>query len=443
MHSGRKEKALDDFQILRTLGRGNYGKVVLARHRQTGELRALKILDHSKVAEDERASSLETYRAELRALEGVSHPNVIKFYSLVEKGCYRSGDKTRAVSYVAMEFCAGGELFELLATSGALSENAARWFFRQLLSGLTHLASLNLAHRDLKPENLLLADQLALKIADFGFATRLADGQLADTYLGSEGYMAPEFHKKPLSYRPEKVDVFAAGVVLFNMVTGLPPFRKTSPGCQLFELLNKKDKGYWDNYEKRIKKSLSTEFRNLIYGMLDPNPDTRFSLAEVAQASWVVSHLDEEAAVKEVQNFVAASSSPIESFAIGHEVNSGNLTVAPARSTQNQTESGSSKLYLELSCKEQISGVRVITESIESTLDQIIENLQLEDEAIKIERTEKGKILIRKGPTQGRLAIAITSKPNEYAFRVVMGCGDYQDLHEIKKGIFDAIKKLA
>lgn len=104
----------------------------------------------------------------------------------------------------------------------------ARTYFGQMLNGLHHIHSRGYAHRDIKPENILLSDNHILKLADFGFSVLLAgrDGSgVLRTRLGTQGYMAPEIATK--KYDGRKVDIFAAGVILFIMYAGVPPFENS------------------------------------------------------------------------------------------------------------------------------------------------------------------------------------------------------------------------
>lgn len=126
-----------------------------------------------------------------------------------------------------MEIAKGGELFDYISNTGALSEDEGRFFFTQLMSGLNYCHNeAGIAHRDLKPENLLLSENFELKIADFGFAAPVEgrDGQgYLYTKLGTHNYMAPEIHLKQ-GYIGREVDLFASAIILFIMVVGHPPF---------------------------------------------------------------------------------------------------------------------------------------------------------------------------------------------------------------------------
>lgn len=122
----------------------------------------------------------------------------------------------------ALEFAAGGELFDYLMYTGHFDSRATRTYFGQLISGLSAMHKVGIAHRDLKPENLLMDSKFTLKIADFGFATEFLDDQgnpiLLQTPCGTKNYLAPEFWKgQKYSY---KCDIFACGIILFTVYAG-------------------------------------------------------------------------------------------------------------------------------------------------------------------------------------------------------------------------------
>lgn len=173
-------------------------------------------------------------------MKKLDHPNIVKLYEYDENGvkAKRSGE-TEDVLYLVLELIKGGELFDFISSTGAFSEPVARYYFKQLISGLEYLNKLGIAHRDLKPENLLLDQHFNLKIGDFGFATSLS-GRYGSgfnmTSLGTRGYMAPEIIlKRP--YNGTVVDLFASAVILFIMVAQHPPFNRAELGDKFYKPL--------------------------------------------------------------------------------------------------------------------------------------------------------------------------------------------------------------
>ena len=149
----------------------------------------------------------------------------------------KKGSKT--VKFIVLELVGGGELFDFVALGGRLSEDTARYYYRQLLSGLSFMHQKGYAHRDLKPENLLLDKSFTLKITDFGFAAPLAgrDGSgLLQTQLGTASYMAPEIHLGK-DYEGARVDLFASAIILFVILTQRPPFTSANPQDPHYRLI--------------------------------------------------------------------------------------------------------------------------------------------------------------------------------------------------------------
>ena len=176
----------------------------------------------------------------METITKIKHPNIV---NMIEVG---EGDQAnlkkgtcKKVKYIVLELVGGGELFDLVVLGGRLEEKYARHYFKQLLDGLNYLHSSGYAHRDLKPENLMLDTGFNLKIADFGFAApaqgRDGSGML-ETQLGTASYMAPEIHLgKP--YSGPSVDLFAAAIILFVIMTQRPPFSSANPSDPHYRLL--------------------------------------------------------------------------------------------------------------------------------------------------------------------------------------------------------------
>jgi serine/threonine protein kinase len=165
--------------------------------------------------------------------------------------------------YIVLEYISGGELFDFIAEGGPLPENICRFYFRQMLSALHYLHSTGTTHRDLKPENILMDNQYNLRIADFGFAAptegREGSGFL-QTKLGTESYMAPEIHTKQ-PYQGQAVDLFAASIILFIMITGHPPFNNATNGDRFYKFIsgNRADV-FWRSHGRNKKGGFSKEF---------------------------------------------------------------------------------------------------------------------------------------------------------------------------------------
>jgi len=185
---------------------------------------------------------------------------------------------------VVLELAEGGEMIQHLLQGGALADGLARFYFKQLLSALRHLHSNRIVHRDLKPDNIHFDANFNLKLADFGFAgssASKADGKFT-TYCGTQAYMAPEIiqlnNGGEAKYDGFAADVFSAGVVLFVMARGIPPFFVAEPDDRYFRIMaaNRWDL-YWAQHLKNTDKDLDHSFMEMIEGMLCIDPTKRWS----------------------------------------------------------------------------------------------------------------------------------------------------------------------
>lgn len=441
MNPQRSTKHIDDYQVVRNLGQGAYGKVLLARHKKCEDLVALKILELENLTREERRSHFSMLQSEFEILRRIVHPNIIRFYELVELGVYSTPSKKSGVSYAVLEYCSKGELFDVLAMEGALQENTARHYFHQLMSGLTHLSEQKISHRDLKPENLLLDENLVLKIVDFGFATMTSPDVLNQTTLGSEGYMAPEFYVAPVRYKAEKVDVFASGVVLFNMMTGLPPFKSASPTDQLYDRFRAIPNDFWEFYEKRAKKILSPDFRELIHGMLEIDPEARYSFEKVIQSAWFNKPFQEIEAVKELESRISASQAPVEQRP---EVTTPSVLLrgAPSRCLR-KASSPSIKLRVDYCNEGVIGGINIVTDSIDIFMDKVIKQATKNELKIKFDRDKKQRILLSNEKVIAKVHITCAEEnEDKICLRLALKKGNYQDFLEIKKVFDEAVRAI-
>ena len=163
-----REQQIKQYKLLKTIGKGNFARVMLARHLPTGSEVAIKIIDKTQL----NTNSLEKLFREVSIMKILNHPNIVKLYEVIE---------TEKTLYLAMEYINNGEVFEYLVKNGRMKENIARQKFRQIVSAVQYLHSKNIIHRDLKAENLLLDSNLDVKIVDFGFSNMFVEGMKATT----------------------------------------------------------------------------------------------------------------------------------------------------------------------------------------------------------------------------------------------------------------------
>lgn len=304
---------LDDYVILKTLGTGYTGKVKLGRDMNSGQLYALKILDPTKMDTQKLSKVVKSLENELAVMQNLQHPNIVRFLGLNTSGVYvnRKG-KEKTVAYAVIELASKGEIFEVLFKIGPFNENMARFYMKQLVSALEYLHGNKVAHRDLKPENLLLDEGMNLKLADFGFATLFTDDVKNKTKLGTERYMSPELlAKKP--YSAAKADVFAAGVILFIFYSGHPPFHEGRLEDPYYNVFMKNRQKFWDFHAKQNKKrAYSESYKALVSGMLEYEPETRFSIADVRNSAWLNEPLDEQKALEDMAMYIQAMIKTLE-----------------------------------------------------------------------------------------------------------------------------------
>ncbi len=210
----QKQETIDDWALGEVLGVGTVGTVYRVVHTQTGRVAALKIL-LPQVSQDETISG--RFTREIQILERLSHPNVVAFYA--------SG-KHDGRWYYVMELVDGGVLKKLLNRKGALAWQDAVEIGWQVCSALQHLHNNGVIHRDLKPANLFFTKDGKVKLGDFGIALDTARAELTATGLtvGTYLYMSPEQIRGERTISPQ-TDLYALGCLLYEMLTGRPPFQ--------------------------------------------------------------------------------------------------------------------------------------------------------------------------------------------------------------------------
>ncbi|XP_062210718.1 serine/threonine-protein kinase ATG1c-like isoform X2 [Phragmites australis] len=210
--SGGRGRVVGEYELVRPIGSGAYSQVWLGRHRVRDTEVAVKEIAMERLSSKLRESLL----SEVDILRRIRHPNIITLYDSI---------KDHGKIYLILEYCRGGDLHAYLQRHKRVSEAVAKHFIRQLASGLQMLRDNNVVHRDLKPQNILLVENnenSMLKIADFGFAKFLQPFALAETLCGSPLYMAPEVMQA--QKYDAKADLWSVGVILYQLVTGFPPF---------------------------------------------------------------------------------------------------------------------------------------------------------------------------------------------------------------------------
>ncbi|XP_049337751.1 MAP/microtubule affinity-regulating kinase 3a isoform X1 [Astyanax mexicanus] len=271
--SGSEEQHphVGNYRLLKTIGKGNFAKVKLARHILTGREVAIKIIDKTQL----NPTSLQKLFREVRIMKILSHPNIVKLFEVIE---------TEKTLFLVMEYASGGEVFDYLVAHGRMKEKEARAKFRQIVSAVQYCHQKHIVHRDLKAENLLLDADMNIKIADFGFSNEFTVGNKLDTFCGSPPYAAPELFQGKKYDGPE-VDVWSLGVILYTLVSGSLPF----DGQNLKELRERVLRGKY-----RIPFYMSTDCENLLKRFLVLNPGKRGTLEQIMRDRWINAGSEEE-----------------------------------------------------------------------------------------------------------------------------------------------------
>jgi len=227
----KKSEIKKAYEFGNDLGSGNFAVVKKAKYKNytpNGPIPAevaIKIIDKAKVED------MNDIQREVEIMQMVDHTHVIKLYEIF--------DEPKKM-HLVMELVTGGELFDRIVAKGNYNERYAALTIRDLCDGLGYLHSKNVVHRDLKPENILYkspAEDAPIKIADFGLARLVSSKDLMKTACGTPGYVAPEVLRNQ-GYDSGAVDMWSAGVILYIMLCGFPPFYEEELPALFDQIMN-------------------------------------------------------------------------------------------------------------------------------------------------------------------------------------------------------------
>lgn len=268
----------DLYKFGKTLGTGGFATVKLVTAKDTGEQYACKVMKlprEGAVLGPEEFTREDIFK-EIDILMGLKHANVMYL-----KEYFVEDDKV----YLICELLPGGELLDAVLENGSYSEADARSCFAQLLRGLVYLHDNGIVHRDLKLENLLLTkkdDISCIKIADFGLAKNQQVASLR-TVCGTPQYVAPEvIMGGPSTKYGPAVDLWSAGVVLFILLGGYPPFYNDNEPA-LFQLIRRADYSFSDP----VWNTISEDAKDLIRQLLVLDPNCRLTAKQALQHRWI------------------------------------------------------------------------------------------------------------------------------------------------------------
>lgn len=264
---------MENFEEVKEIGSGNFGVAHLLRNRRTEELVAVKYIERGPKIDENVKREIINHRS-------LRHPNIIRFKEVCLTPTHLA---------ILMEYAAGGELFERICNAGRFSEDEARFFFQQLISGVSYCHDMQICHRDLKLENTLLDGSPAprLKICDFGYSkSSLLHSQPKST-VGTPAYIAPEVLSRK-QYDGKIADVWSCGVTLYVMLVGAYPFEDPQDPR---------------NFRKTISRILNVQYaipdfvrismdcRQLLSRIFVANPAKRITISEIKNHPWFLKNL--------------------------------------------------------------------------------------------------------------------------------------------------------
>ena len=204
---------LDEYELLKALGEGSFGRVYIARHKTNGQYWAFKQLKKYEIIKSKQVDHLKN---EVYILNSVQHPFIVKMAGMTQDNRFL---------YIGMEFVVGGELFTYLRRVVRFPKLQTALYTAQVTLMFEHLHSQNVIYRDLKPENLLIDGEGYLKLTDFGFA-KIVENRTY-TLCGTPEYIAPEIILN--KGHGKGVDWWTVGVLIFEMLAGIDPFNDADP----------------------------------------------------------------------------------------------------------------------------------------------------------------------------------------------------------------------
>lgn len=265
------------FELVRDIGSGNFGVAKLMKDKNTGQLVAVKFIERGEKID----KNVEREIINHRQLSG--HPNIIRFNEVFLTSTHLG---------IAMEYAAGGELFDRIVKAGRFCEDEARYFFQQLISGVAWCHRGGVCHRDLKLENTLLDGRPAprLKICDFGYSKSAVFDSQPKSTVGTPAYIAPEVLSRK-QYDGEIADVWSCGVTLYVMLVGAYPFEDPSDPRN-FRKTIQRIMGVKYSFPSNL--NLSRECHDLMARTFVANPTQRISIEDIKTHPWFVRNLPPE-----------------------------------------------------------------------------------------------------------------------------------------------------
>jgi len=261
IHRDEERISIDDFELLCVIGKGSFGKVLQVMKKDNKKIFAMKVLRKDTIR---ARNQVEHTKTERNILQRFRHPFIVELHY-----AFQTEDKL----YMVLDFVNGGELFSHLKREKRFKEERAKLYAAEVLVALGYLHEMDIVYRDLKPENILLGADGHIKVTDFGLSKeQVTDADSTYTFCGTPEYMAPEIlmdqgHGKP-------VDWWSFGILVYEMLTGLPPFYSRNKKEMYFKILK---------CELRFPQDIGADAKDLIQSLLKREPGQRLGSSDDAE----------------------------------------------------------------------------------------------------------------------------------------------------------------
>ncbi|XP_054821861.1 serine/threonine-protein kinase SAPK2-like [Prosopis cineraria] len=264
---------MERYDIIKDIGSGNFGVAKLVREKRSGDLYAIKFIERGTKIDEHVQREIINHRS-------LKHPNIIRFKEVLLTPTHLA---------IVMEYAAGGELFERICNAGRFSEDEARYFFQQLISGVSYCHSMEICHRDLKLENTLLDGSAAprLKVCDFGYSKSSVLHSQPKSTVGTPAYIAPEVLSRR-EYDGKVADVWSCGVTLYVMLVGAYPFEDHEDPKNFRKTLQRILSVHYSvpDYVR-----ISKECKHLLSRIFVADPEKRITIPEIKMHPWFLKNL--------------------------------------------------------------------------------------------------------------------------------------------------------
>ena len=249
---------LEDYAQIKLLGKGTFGEVYLVKHKITGIIRAMKVIDKNN---EEEEISEEEILNEINVLKKIDHPNIMKIFEIYKK---------KSTYYLITEFCEGGDLYNFISEN-KLTEFQVTYIMFQIFSAMNYCHKMNILHRDLKPDNILIKKNeqglCRVKICDFGTAYIFKKGEKQKEIIGTLNFMAPEVLNEKYN---QKCDLWSCGVIMYILLTGKNPFLGRDDEQTISKILSV-------SYDQNLLKKYNKYTKDLLSKLLEKNPKKRLT----------------------------------------------------------------------------------------------------------------------------------------------------------------------